>query len=138
MAAGERRMTGTPPPGRRPRVSHASAPDERLRSEVSRGVTQVEGYLLWQGELAEARRSAKVFADKLPWLTTGQRDEIVRLYTSERVAYSAAAVVRNAERIRIIQSQYVARYRLLKARVLGAALAATALVAAVAALLLPM
>lgn len=92
-------------------------------ADSAAGLRILEGYLYWQAETDRARHDAEEFADKLPWLTTAQREDVVRLYRLERVEASRAYVDRIAGRCQLLQRQYTARYQQLKIRVLGAAVA---------------
>nr|WP_202446789.1 hypothetical protein [Streptomyces sp. SID5468] len=101
------------------------------RRECAKGINDVEGYLLWQAEAASAAAGAEVFADRLPWLTSAQREEVVRVYTDDRLELSRAVLERIADRARSLQREYGERYRLLRIRLLGGYLAAAAGAAAV-------
>ncbi|AXI79048.1 hypothetical protein [Peterkaempfera bronchialis] len=96
------------------------------RRESVRGLHQLEGYLLWQGETATAREQAEAFADRLPWLTGPQREEVVLAYTDDRLEVSRAVICRIADRARELQRQYAARYRTLQVRLLALFLVAVA------------
>lgn len=84
--------------------------------ESARGLAQVEGYLLWNAEVEEARRHARRFADALPWLTTAQREEVERVYVTDRVAVSKEMLTRIAGRAVELRGEYTARYDRLRAR----------------------
>ena len=84
--------------------------------ESTRGLAQVEGYLLWNAEVEEARKHARRFADALPWLTTAQREDVERAYTADRLAASRAALTRIATRSTALRGEYEARYRRLRTR----------------------
>jgi hypothetical protein len=103
--------------------------------DCARGLNQLEGYLYWQAQTATAGRQAQAFADRLPWLTSGQREEVVRIYTADRLELSRATLDHIAERVRELRSEYAARYHQLKIRVLGLSLLALTALAAVRELL---
>ncbi|MFF5896763.1 hypothetical protein ACFY8O_12645 [Streptomyces argenteolus] len=84
--------------------------------ESARGLAQVEGYLLWNAEVAEARRHARLFTDAMPWLTTAQREEVERVYVTDRVALSKEMLTRIAARAVELREEYSARYDRLRAR----------------------
>jgi hypothetical protein len=84
--------------------------------ESDRGLAQLEGYLLWSAEVAEARRHADRFTEQLPWLTTAQREDVERVYTAERLAASRAMLVRISSRAITLRAEYSERYRRLKTR----------------------
>ncbi|MEU6017668.1 hypothetical protein ABZ826_27575 [Streptomyces sp. NPDC047515] len=84
--------------------------------DCARGLAQLEGYLLWNAEVEEARRQADRFADELPWLTTAQREEVERVYIADRVTTSRAMLWRISVRAVQLRGEYDARYRELRAR----------------------
>ncbi|MEU1494814.1 hypothetical protein ABZ456_31780 [Streptomyces sp. NPDC005776] len=92
--------------------------------DSARGLAQMEGYLLWNAEVVEARRRARRFTDELPWLTTGQRDEVERVYVADRAAASRAMLVRVSARATELRGEYSERYRRLRARCVAAAVVA--------------
>jgi hypothetical protein len=87
-------------------------PDE----ESARGLAQVEGYLLWNAEIDEARRQARRFTDALPWLTTAQREDVERVYVTDRVQVCRETLTRIAGRAVELRGEYTARYDRLRAR----------------------
>ncbi|SEL19413.1 hypothetical protein [Streptacidiphilus jiangxiensis] len=94
--------------------------------DAAEGLRMLEGYLYWQAETARAQRDAERFADLLPWLTSGQREDVIRLYRQERLDSSRAFVDRVAHRARQLQREYGDRYRHLKLRLVAAAFTAAA------------
>lgn len=98
------------------------------------GVRRLEGYLLWQAEIAGARRAATAFADQLPWLTTAQREALERAYVQEQLHSSQRTIAHIARRCRTIRGEYEARYRRLRLRAAALCLGAIALAAAASAL----
>ncbi|MFJ7254875.1 hypothetical protein ACIQWV_20385 [Streptomyces sp. NPDC098085] len=88
--------------------------------DTARGLAQLEGYLLWNAEVEEARRQADRFTDALPWLTTAQREDVRRVYTADRVAASRAMFRRIRARATELRGEYDARYRRLRARCVAA------------------
>jgi hypothetical protein len=92
--------------------------------DSARGLAQIEGYLLWNAELEQARLQAGLFAEQLPWLTTAQREDVERVYAADRVAVSRATLLRIAERAVELRGEYTERYRRLRARCLAAAVVA--------------
>lgn len=85
-------------------------------TESDRGLAQLEGYLLWSAEVAEARLHAGRFSEQLPWLTTAQREDVERVYTAERLAASRAMLVRVSARATSLRAEYTERYEQLKRR----------------------
>lgn len=92
--------------------------DTRKETEAhsARGIAQLEGYLLWNAEVAEAHRQARSFADRLPWLTVAQREEVERAYAADRMALSRSVLTRIADRAAELRREYGERYRQLKVR----------------------
>ncbi|WP_413754202.1 hypothetical protein NRF20_40840 [Streptomyces sp. R-74717] len=88
--------------------------------DSARGLAQLEGYLLWNAEVEEARRQAGRFTDELPWLTMAQREDVERVYTADRLATSRAMLCRVSARATGLRGEYEARYRKLKARCVAA------------------
>ncbi|MFJ9447606.1 hypothetical protein ACIRRH_38080 [Kitasatospora sp. NPDC101235] len=65
--------------------------------DVGDGLRRLEGYLLWQAEIATACQDATAFTDALPWLTDAQREDVAQAYTRERLRVSRQDVTRIAE-----------------------------------------
>ncbi|MER5554796.1 hypothetical protein ABT001_24510 [Streptomyces sp. NPDC002793] len=84
--------------------------------ESARGLAQVEGYLLWNAEVEEARRRARLFTDALPWLTTAQREDVERVYVADRVEACRETLTRIAGRAVELRGEYTARYDRLRRR----------------------
>lgn len=89
--------------------------------DSARGLAQMEGYLLWNAEIEEARRLARRFTDELPWLTTAQREDVERVYAADRAEASRVMLVRIAARATELRGEYSRRYRRLGARCVAAA-----------------
>lgn len=89
-------------------------------AEAEAGITQLEGYLLWQAELTGARAEAEAFARQLPWLTRGQHEELVRRYAEARIALSRRVLRSVAHRCAELRTEYAERYALLRRRLLWA------------------
>ncbi|GGZ21671.1 hypothetical protein [Streptomyces nitrosporeus] len=87
-------------------------PDE----DSARGLAQVEGYLLWNAEVEEARRRAGRFTEQLPWLTTAQREDVERVYVGDRVELCRESLTRIADRAVELRGEYTERYERLRAR----------------------
>ncbi|MEU7241334.1 hypothetical protein [Streptomyces sparsogenes] len=86
--------------------------------EIESGIARLEGYLLCQREFGDARTEAEAYADRLPWLTAAQREEVVRLYAEERVELSRRMLRRIADRCEELRAEYTARYEELRRRLL--------------------
>jgi hypothetical protein len=93
------------------------------REEAAAGLARLEGYLLRRAEQQEAEVHAEAFVARMPWLTTALREEVIRLYVEDRIAYSTAALRRVAERCHQLRTEYSARYAHLRNRLLKTATA---------------
>ncbi|MFE8910388.1 hypothetical protein [Streptomyces globisporus] len=104
--------------------------------DSARGLAQLEGFLLWNAEVERARRQARRFTDQLPWLTTAQREDVERVFVTERVAVSRESLTRVRDRAEELREEYSGRYARLRARCVavsvGAVSAVTCLGTAVA------
>lgn len=89
--------------------------------ESARGLVQMEGYLLWNAEIAQARGHARRFTDELPWLTTAQREDVERVYVADRAAASRVMLARVSARATELRGEYSERYRRLRARCVATA-----------------
>ncbi|WP_307128760.1 hypothetical protein [Streptomyces sp. B1I3] len=94
--------------------------------ESARGLAQVEGYLLWNAEVEEARRQAGLFTAQLPWLTTAQREDVERVYVADRVVVCRESLTRIVGRAAELRGEYTARYERLRARCVAASVMAVA------------
>jgi hypothetical protein len=92
--------------------------------DSARGLAQVEGYLLWNAEVEEARRQACRFTEQLPWLTTAQREDVERVYVADRVAVCRETLTRIAGRAVELRGEYTERYQQLRARCVAASVLA--------------
>lgn len=92
-------------------------------ADTAEGIARIEGYLLFQAEMRKARQEAEDFADRLPWLTAGQREDVVRHYAQARVAVSQQTLRAVAARCAELRRQYTARYESLRLRLLCVAVA---------------
>ncbi|MFF8841157.1 hypothetical protein ACF08N_00260 [Streptomyces sp. NPDC015127] len=101
-----------------------SRPVRNPEAEAAGGIAALEGYLLAQSRLQEAQREAEAFADRMPWLTTGQREEVVRLYAEDRVALSRRVLVALVARAAELRQEYTNRYDELRQRLLRRGVAA--------------
>ncbi|KOV90844.1 cytochrome C oxidase subunit I [Streptomyces sp. NRRL B-3648] len=95
---------------------------------------EVEGYLLWQARVAEAERRAREFAGPLEWLTTAQREQIEQRYVADSLQRAKGDLERIAARCVSLRAEYEQRYRELRRRCVGIALAVCAGCVALAAL----
>ncbi|MFJ1787087.1 hypothetical protein ACIOML_22595 [Streptomyces anulatus] len=84
--------------------------------DCARGLAQLEGFLLWNAEVERARRQARRFTDRLPWLTTAQREDVERVFIAERVAASRESLTSVRDRADELREEYTGRYVRLRAR----------------------
>ncbi|EST29399.1 hypothetical protein [Streptomyces roseochromogenus] len=97
---------------------------------------EVEGYLLWRARIAEAEQRAREFAAPLEWLTTAQREAVERRYVADSLHRARGDLERVAARCVSLRAEYEQRYRDLRRRCVGLALAVCAGCTALATLLL--
>ncbi|MFD7712578.1 hypothetical protein [Streptomyces sp. NPDC059786] len=103
--------------------------------ETAAGLADLQGYLMAQATVREAQVRATAFADALPWLTTAEREDVVRRYADDDIARTRAAWQSVAHRADELRGEYTDRYdqlrrRLLRRHALALLLTATVLVAA--------
>ncbi|WP_269858089.1 hypothetical protein [Streptomyces sp. RPT161] len=48
-------------------------------------ITEIESYLSRQAEISQAQHFAERFADRMPWLTASQRQDVIRHYIADRL-----------------------------------------------------
>ncbi|MFD7408818.1 hypothetical protein ACFV7R_40650 [Streptomyces sp. NPDC059866] len=96
-------------------------PDDHVRG----GLRRLDGYLYWQAQLAEARREATAFCDRLPWLTTDERRALEEEYARAHMDMTKAALRRIADRCIELRAEYEARYQHLRRRTVALTLGAT-------------
>ncbi|MFI6103270.1 hypothetical protein [Streptomyces sp. NPDC051310] len=89
-----------------------------ITRETAAAVNEIEGYLLCQAELRTAGIEGEAFADRMPWLTTAQREEVVRLYAQDRIELSKKLLRAIAARCEELRGEYTARYVTLRRRLL--------------------
>lgn len=86
--------------------------------ETATGINRLEGYLLYQAELRTARTQAHAFAERMPWLTRAQCDEVIRHYTDDRLAQTKTTLQQVTRRCHELEQQYSAHYRQLRQQLL--------------------
>ncbi|MFE5488940.1 hypothetical protein ACFQ8S_03010 [Streptomyces virginiae] len=94
------------------------------RDEAAAGLARIEGYLMSQAALREAREEGVAFAGSLTWLGPREQDEVSDRFAQHHLRLRremlAATVVRATE----LREEYAHRYARLRRRVIGLALAA--------------
>ncbi|HSA49442.1 MAG TPA: hypothetical protein VLH10_04925 [Yinghuangia sp.] len=105
--------------------------------EVRDGLAALDGYLYWQGRLAAAHHHAQAIADRLPWLSAAEREDLVRVLATAHTDMARATVRHICDRADQLRAEYEERYRRLRCRlvsvtavVLTAALTSVLLLAA--------
>ncbi|MGW3151643.1 hypothetical protein ACWDG1_44970 [Streptomyces sp. NPDC001177] len=74
----------------------------------------VEGYLLVRAEREQARREAEALCARLPWLTTGQAEDLTLHYIEQRLGLTRQALQATADRAGRLRGEYETRYRSLR------------------------
>ncbi|MDF2256827.1 hypothetical protein [Streptantibioticus ferralitis] len=96
---------------------------------------EIASYLSWQAEISEAQKNAARFANRLPWLTSRQREDVIGHYTADWLDLMHRTASRNHEQ----QHQCALRHRSLRMRwvatLLGLVSVTAGLVAVLAAML---
>ncbi|MFF7216890.1 hypothetical protein ACFZAU_41330 [Streptomyces sp. NPDC008238] len=82
------------------------------------GIAECEDFLSWHAEISDAQAAARGYADRMPWLTTSQRHEVVRLYVADRVSLVRGMRTRITERNSTLHSEYSRRYDALRSQLL--------------------
>ncbi|MFE9382715.1 cytochrome C oxidase subunit I [Streptomyces sp. NPDC007025] len=104
--------------------------------EVGEGIRRIEGHLLWQRQLSDARARAEHAVAPLDWLTGAEREDVVRRVADALADGSRAALRETAQRAVSLRREYEDRYAVLKRRVVGWAFCGLAVVGFVEGLLL--
>ena len=81
-------------------------------------VNEVEGFLLLQAEWKTARREGEEFADRMPWLTAAQREEVARQYAEQRMRLTRQTLRAVMSRAHSLRREYENRYSELRDRLL--------------------
>ncbi|WTW92142.1 GA module-containing protein [Streptomycetaceae bacterium NBC_01309] len=84
--------------------------------DVKAGMARLDGYLYWQGQLSAARQHAEQTADQLPWLTTAQHEDLVRVLSSAYTDLARTTVLQITDRAADLRGEYEDRYRALRVR----------------------
>ncbi|MFG2591328.1 hypothetical protein [Streptomyces sp. NPDC048438] len=69
-------------------MKSASPPPGLPTPDPAAGIQELERFLAAQTEYSRARQVAEVFADRMPHLTTAERQQLVTLYTREHLKAS--------------------------------------------------
>ncbi|MEU2060861.1 hypothetical protein [Streptomyces sp. NPDC013455] len=85
-----------------------------LNRQSAAFANEVEGYLLLHAEREQAQREAEALCACLPWLTTGQADDLTRHYLEQRLGLTRQALQVTADRAKRLRGEYEARYATLR------------------------
>lgn len=83
---------------------------------------EIESYLSRQVEIRQAQRFAEQFADRLPWLTAAQRQDVIRHYTADWLRHTGHIASHYLER----QQLSALRHRTQRTRLVAALLCVVA------------
>ncbi|MEU0008741.1 hypothetical protein ABZ079_31925 [Streptomyces sp. NPDC006314] len=86
----------------------------RLDRQSGALANEVEGYLLLQAEREQAQSEAEALCARLPWLTSGQAEDLTRHYTEQRLGLTRQALQATADRAKRLRGEYEARYAALR------------------------
>ncbi|MFG3658488.1 hypothetical protein [Streptomyces sp. NPDC047706] len=89
------------------RAGRSGTPEEAQGAVLA---NEAEGYLLAQAELGQARSEAAALCGRLPWLTTGQAEDLSRHYMEQRMGLTRQALQATADRAKLLRGEYEARY----------------------------
>ncbi|MFC9583623.1 hypothetical protein ACFVJ8_12455 [Streptomyces yangpuensis] len=92
--------------------------------EVAAGLARIEGYLMSQAVLREAREEGRAFAGSLTWLGPGEQDEISDRFAQHHLRLRREMLAATVARATELRDEYAHRYAHLRRRVIGLALAA--------------
>lgn len=100
-----------------------------LPPQTAAAVNEIEGFLLLHAESEAAHREAQELTDRMPWLTTAEREELARHYVEQRGQLTELMMRTVVHRARCLRHEYETRYLLLRTRLLkiSAAVVCTAL-----------
>ncbi|MFI5976088.1 hypothetical protein [Streptomyces sp. NPDC051452] len=75
---------------------------------------EAEGFLLVNAEREQARYEAETLCARLPWLTTGQAEDLTRHYVDQRLGLTRQALQTIADRAKRLRGEYETRYARLR------------------------
>ncbi|MFD0008296.1 hypothetical protein ACFVJ4_38755 [Streptomyces sp. NPDC127178] len=94
---------------------------------------EAEGYLLAHVHHEQARGEAEDLCALMPWLTSGQAEDLTRHYVRKRIAFSRQVLLGTVERANELRQEYETRYAALRRALLKLHAAAACAVLACAA-----
>ncbi|MFF8259117.1 hypothetical protein [Streptomyces virginiae] len=96
-------------------------------NETAAGLARIEGYLMSQAALRQAREQGEAFARALTWLGAGEQEEISRRFAEHHLDLRKEMLAATVARAEELKAEYTQRYACLRRRATGLALAAFAL-----------
>ncbi|MFD6036775.1 hypothetical protein ACFWHF_19915 [Streptomyces griseoincarnatus] len=86
--------------------------------DASAVMAEAEGIVMARSHIAEARREAEALCAGLPWLTTGQAEDLTRHYVDRRVDLTRQMLRTTVRRADELRREYEARYAELRGALL--------------------
>ncbi|MCY0950655.1 hypothetical protein [Streptomyces sp. H27-S2] len=103
--------------------------------ETAAGLARIEGFLMSQAALREAREEGEAFARTLTWLGPGEQDEISDRFAQRHLSLRREMLATTVARAAELKDEYAHRYGRLCRRATGLAVGVFALWTAVLILL---
>ncbi|MFD9359548.1 hypothetical protein [Streptomyces sp. NPDC060031] len=103
--------------------------------ETPAGLARIEGFLMSQAALLEAREKGQAFAGALTWLGPGEQDEISHRFAQHHLALRKEMLAATVARAEELKAEYSHRYDHLRWRITCLALIALGLYTVAVALL---
>ncbi|WP_404961609.1 hypothetical protein [Streptomyces sp. 147326] len=94
--------------------------------ETAAGLARIEGYLMSQAALREAKDQGEAFAHDLTWLGPGEQREISHRFAQHHLRLRREMLTATVARAEELRTEYAHRYTHLRRRVIGLALGAFA------------
>ncbi|KJK45308.1 hypothetical protein [Streptomyces sp. NRRL F-4428] len=91
----------------------------RRSKEAAAGLSRIEGYLMSQAALQEARAHGEAFAAALTWLGPAEQDEISRRFAQHHLGLRKKMLAETVARAGELEAEYSRRYALLRRRITG-------------------
>ncbi|MEV5333691.1 hypothetical protein [Streptomyces werraensis] len=89
-----------------------------LAHDASAVMAEAEGIVMARSHMAEARREAEALCADLPWLTTGQAEDLTRRYVDRRIDLTRQMLRTTVRRADELRREYEARYAELRGALL--------------------
>ncbi|MEY9810091.1 MULTISPECIES: hypothetical protein [Streptomyces] len=89
-----------------------------LAHDASAVMAEAEGIVMARSHLAEAHREAEALCAALPWLTTGQAEDLTRHYVERRIDLTRRMFRTTVRRADELRRAYEARYAELRGALL--------------------